>query len=203
MDTLVPYTPQQPKSRLGAILSGQERTAFARVMLEDVLNAVREAGGDPTVLTTERLRDLAVPQVVDERPLSPAVNAALDPPMAVVMADLALATRASLGRTFDVSADLGIVPGRGGGTNVLIVRDAAFSVDYHGNSLADHRAIAAEQDLDCREIDSFRLSTDIDEPVDLAEVLLHGTGRAPTWLREHGVRLQTSDGRVCVVRSDE
>lgn len=203
LPTLIPFTPENPKTRLGAVLSGRERSSFARTMLADVVSAVEAAGGDPVVLTTAELPSLSAVQRVDDRPLSRAVNAALDPPMAVVMADLALATAASVEDLFATTGDVVIAPGRGGGTNALVVRDSAFAVDYHGNSLGDHRTIAAAADLDCREVDSFRLATDIDEPADLVEVLLHGRGAAPAWLRSHGVQLRTSDGRVTVGRTAE
>lgn len=203
MRTLIPYTPRHPKSRLGELLSGRERRAFARTMLEDVLRAVRDADGDPVVLTTERVPDLEATQHVDDRPLSEAVNAALAPPMAVVMADLALATPESLRRAFEAVGDVVVVPGRGGGTNVLVVRHDDFAVDYHGNSLGDHRAITAAAGLHLEEIDSFRLAFDVDEPDDLGEVLLHGDGSAPDWLRAHDVHLHVTDGRVGVTRSSE
>jgi 2-phospho-L-lactate guanylyltransferase len=46
----------------------------------------------------------------------------------------------------------------------------------------------------------------VDEPADLAEVLIHAAadegsgGRAARWLRDAGVALDTTDGRVGVTR---
>ncbi len=219
MEVLVPFSTDRPKSRLSSVLSSAEREAFARVMLRDVLAAVREAGGDPTLLATEpiefdddgspRLIDGAVPDpvIVDERPLSTAVNAVLadrEPtptsPVAVVMADLALATPDALRRLFDGDGDVTIAPGRGGGTNALVVRHPAFRVDYHGASYPDHLRIAAEAGASVREVDSHRLASDVDEPADLAELLIHGDGAATEWLRAAGFALETSDGRVGVGR---
>jgi 2-phospho-L-lactate guanylyltransferase len=99
------------------------------------------------------------------------------------------------------AGDVVATPGRGGGTNALVVRDPAFRVDYHGASIRDHRRIADEAGLDYREVDSMRLSTDVDEPADLAEVLLHGRGDSADWLRAAGVSLSVDDGRVGVRRS--
>ncbi|MFY4816046.1 2-phospho-L-lactate guanylyltransferase, partial [Haloarcula sp. AONF1] len=45
-----------------------------------------------------------------------------------------------------------------------------------------------------------RLGTDVDEPADLAEVLIHGEGRAAAWLREAGFALDAEEGRVAVAR---
>lgn len=200
MRVVIPYTPDDPKSRLGPPLDPDERAAFAACMLEDVVAAARDAGARPEVLSTGQLEDPPAPVHVDERSLSPAVDATLDPPMAVVMADLALLTPVAVRRALEAPGDVVLAPGRGGGTNALVVRDEAFSVDFHGVSIADHREIAAEAGLEVTEVDSYRLSTDIDEPEDLVEVLLHGGGRAADWLRGAGFRPVATDGRVTVAR---
>jgi 2-phospho-L-lactate guanylyltransferase len=204
--TLVPFSATRPKTRLTPLFSPDERRDFARAMLDDVLDAVRAAGGEPTVVATDPL-DLAVPVEVDDRPLSAAVNARLDAaapsaddPLAVVMADLALATPAALGRLFDAAGDVVIAPGRGGGTNALVVRHPDFRVDYHGVSYRDHREAAAAVGAAVATVDSFRLSTDVDLPADLVEVLLHSEGAAAAWLDAAGVRLVVTDGRVGVER---
>jgi 2-phospho-L-lactate guanylyltransferase len=72
----------------------------------------------------------------------------------------------------------------------------SFRVDYHGASIRDHRAIAADAGLETATVDSFRLATDVDEPEDLVEVLLHAEGHATDWLREAGFAVTTTDGRV-------
>jgi 2-phospho-L-lactate guanylyltransferase len=47
----------------------------------------------------------------------------------------------------------------------------------------------------------MRLSTDVDEPTDLVEVLLHGEGEAAAWLRAAGFELDAGEGRVGVDRT--
>jgi len=210
MEVLVPVSTRRPKSRLSDVLSPTERESFARSMLDDVLDAVTDAGGDPHLLATDEM-DPPVdhPVTVDSRPLTDAVNAVLEErsptesdPLAVVMADLALATPESLGRLFDADGDVVIAPGRGGGTNALVVRDSAFRVDYHGASYLDHREAAAAVDADVTVVDSHRLATDIDERADLVELLIHGDGAATAWLREAGITLDIAEGRVGAVRDD-
>jgi 2-phospho-L-lactate guanylyltransferase len=218
MEVLVPFSTDRPKSRLSGVLDPDERAAFARAMLRDVLDAVAAAGGDPRVLATGPVdADLPCPVDVDERPLTPAVNAALDArfdgsaadpdPVAVVMADLALATPDALRELFAAGrdADLAVAPGRGGGTNAFVAADPAFRVDYHGASYLDHRRIAADAGLSVDVVDSHRLATDVDEPADLAELLIHAEadgddGRAARWLRDAGFALDAADGRACVAR---
>jgi 2-phospho-L-lactate guanylyltransferase len=215
---IVPFDAVDPKRRLSPILDGDERAAFARAMLDDVVGTLREAGHEPTVLATGPV-DVDATVVVDDRPLTPAVNARLageaecpapspETPVAVVMADLALATPAALERLFGAGGDeatapdVTIAPGRGGGTNALVVRDPAFRVDYHGASVRDHRRIARDAGLATGSVDSFRLATDVDEPVDLVEVLLHAEGtRAAGWLRAAGVEVAVGEGRVGVERA--
>jgi len=204
MRVLVPFDAQTPKTRLSSLLEPDERSAFARAMLRDVLDALTRCGCEPTVLATGPV-DVDAPVTVDDRPLAPAVNAALagaDEPVAVVMADLALVTPAALDRLFAPDAEVVIAPGLGGGTNALIARHPEFRVDYHGASFRDHREAAADLDAEVAVVDSFRLSLDVDGPDDLVEVLLHSEGRAAGWLREAGVELSTADGRVTVVRAE-
>lgn len=201
MDVLVPFAATEPKTRLAGVLTPDERTEFARVMLRDVCETVTEAGGSPTVLSTAEL-DCEWPVVVDDQLLTPAVNARLEPPIAVVMADLALATPVALSRLFEADSDVVIAPGLGGGTNALVVRHSDFRTDYHGVSVADHRQIADEIGATVTEIDSFRLSVDIDEPEDLVELALHGDGRAAAWLENADINIETepTGGRATVTR---
>ncbi|QLG27665.1 2-phospho-L-lactate guanylyltransferase [Halorarum halophilum] len=207
MRAIVPFAAERPKTRLADVLTASERRSFADAMLSDVLDALRAADFSPHLLATER-QDRDVAQTVDDRPLTEAVNDALrehgasdDEPVAVVMADLALATPAALSR-LTAGGDVVIAPGRGGGTNALVVRHPEFRVDYHGASYLDHLRAARDVGASVREVDSWRLATDVDEPEDLVEVLLHGEGASRDWLVDAGFELDTSDGRVGLTRSE-
>jgi 2-phospho-L-lactate guanylyltransferase len=202
MRVFVPVDASEPKTRLASVLSPTERSTFARCMRHDVVRAVRTAGGQPELIATESI-DSDAPVTVDDRPLSVAVNSRLDAtegPAAVVVADLALVTTATIERLFGTDGDVVLAPGRGGGTNAIVARHSEFQVDYHDASIRDHRAIADEVGADVTEIDSYRLATDVDEPTDLAEVLLHGHGEAVEWLRDAGFELAVEGGRVGVER---
>lgn len=202
MRVIVPFDVSTPKTSLADVLTPSEREAFARASLTDVLDALTTAGHEPTVLSTAPI-NLDWPVHVDERALTPAVNARLataDGPIAIVMADLTLATAAAIKRLTAPDTDIVFAPGRGGGTNAIVVRHPEFRVDYHGVSIRDHREIAADLNASVTEVDSYRLSTDIDTPADLAEVLLHTDGTAATWLRDHGFAVR-ADGGATVVRS--
>lgn len=201
MRVVVPFAASAPKTRLTDTLNETERADFAAVMRNDVLTALQAAGWEPELLSTEPL-DVDVPVIVDSRTLTTAVNAVLAEsiPTAVVMADLGLATPAAFERLFATPGDVVLAPGRAGGTNAVIVRDAAFRVDYHGASYLDHLDRAQEIGASVSVVDSHRLATDIDERTDLVELLLHGEGDAPDWLRSAGFHLAISEGRVGVGR---
>ncbi|WP_253738256.1 2-phospho-L-lactate guanylyltransferase [Halohasta salina] len=206
MRCLIPFAADQPKTRLASVLSTAERQSFATAMLIDVLDAVDAAGVDPTVLSTALIDDERVTGraavTVDDRDLTTAVNARLadGEPTLVVMADLPLVTPTDIQRLRESDAEVTIAPGLGGGTNALAVREPRFRVDYHGASYCDHRRAAADLGASVKTVDSRRLATDVDEPDDLAEVLIHGSGTAHEWLLEAGFELDTDGGRVGVRR---
>jgi 2-phospho-L-lactate guanylyltransferase len=210
MRVLVPFEATRPKTRLEPILDAEERADFARAMLRDVLHAIHRAGHDPEVVATAPMSvpgvdaTADVPVVVDDRPLSSAVNALLggDAPSGVVVADLALATATAVDRLLAAGsgAEVVIAPGRGGGTNGLVVDHPDFRVDFHGVSYRDHVTAARSAGAGVRVVDSMRLATDIDEPADLVEVLLHGEGDAAAWLRAAGFELDEREGRAGVRR---
>jgi 2-phospho-L-lactate guanylyltransferase len=204
MRVVVPFDGRHPKTRLSGVLEEHERREFALAMLHDVLSAIRSAGPDPELLATGPV-DVGIPTTVDERPLGEAVDALLaeGTPVAVVMADLPLATPGAIERLLATEGEVVLAPGRGGGTNAIVTRHPDFRVDYHGVSVRDHREIARSIGVDPRTVDSFRLSTDIDGRADLPEVLLHGEGQAESWLRDRGFRVDATEGRVEAVRTDE
>jgi 2-phospho-L-lactate guanylyltransferase len=207
---LVPFDATEPKTRLAPALNAPERDAFAAAMLRDVLDAVERAGHDHAVrvLATEPTGAVpaGVPVDVDDRPLTPAVNAVLDargPPVAVLTADLPLVTPATVERLLAAgrAGDVVLAAGRGGGTNALVARHPSFRVDYHGVSYRDHRERARAVGAEVVEVDSRRLATDVDEPADLVEVLVHGDGtRAGEWLADAGFASRVVDGRATAAR---
>jgi 2-phospho-L-lactate guanylyltransferase len=204
MQVIVPFDTQNPKTRLSGVLDSRERKRFARSMLRDVLDAIKVAGHAPVVLTTAAL-DIDAKTRLDKRPLTPAVNAVLDDtavsaPIAVVMADLALVTPATLRKLFDADDDLVLARGVGGGTNALVSHHPNFRVDYHGASYRDHLTAADAVGASVTEIDSYRLGIDIDEPDDIVELLLHSDGHAAQWLQNVGIRIVDDRERVSVGR---
>lgn len=202
MRVVVPFDAIYPKTRLGNRLTATERASFDHAMLRDVVAAIRAADCEPVVVATAPV-DVDIQDAVDDRGLSAVVNAVLanaSYPIGVVMADLLLVTGAVLQRLLATDDDVVLAPGRGGSTNAILVRHDDFRVNYHGASYLDHRTVAREIGATMSTFDSYRISTDIDEPADLPEVLLHGVGAAYDWLQSAGFRLVVADGRVEIAR---
>jgi 2-phospho-L-lactate/phosphoenolpyruvate guanylyltransferase len=203
---LIPYKPINPKTRLSGLLDQPEREAFARAMLEDVIFAVKDANSWPVVIATELYESEDHVQItIADADLNATLNALLPTavsPLLILMADLPLANAEAIKRVFATEKDVAFVPGRGGGTNAIFIRDAArFHVDYYGASYQKHVKIAEETGLSWEMIDSFRLHTDIDEKDDLVELLIHGTGKSREYLESLGFRISEEAGRVGVVRN--
>jgi len=202
---VIPYKRKNPKTRLSCVLSESEREEFAQAMMLDVVAAVKDAMCRPVILGVEPFESEDLVQVaMPEKGLSDALNeylsSALDSVL-IIMADLPLADEASIKRVIATGSDLAIVPGRGGGTNAIFIRNPAkFHVNYYGGSFAKHLKIAKDAGLSVEVIDSFRLHTDIDEREDLVELLIHGKGKSREYLEAHGFSLVSDQGRTFAER---
>jgi 2-phospho-L-lactate guanylyltransferase len=202
---LIPYKPKNPKTRLSAILSQEEREQFAQAMLSDVKDAAKEAMCSPVVVCSELYDSEDVQVTILDADLNGALNEILPQSVTsalIIMADLPLANAEAIRRVISTEKDMAIVPGRGGGTNVIFVKEPKrFHVDYYGASFTKHMKIAEEAGLSCEVIDSFRLHTDIDEEEDLVELLIHGSGKSRAYLEELGFSLVVDKGRVGATRN--
>ena len=200
----IPYKPVNPKTRLSCVLSQEEREAFARAMLEDVIHAVKDVNCSPVVVGTELFDSEEIQITVSDSDLNQTLNSLLPQSsgaMLIIMADLPLADAPSIKQVIATEKDMAIVPGRGGGTNVIFIKEPQrFHVDYYGTSFLKHVKIARDAGLSYDVIDSFRLHTDIDEKEDLVELLAHGTGVSRTYLEGLGFFLSEEKGRVGVER---
>jgi 2-phospho-L-lactate guanylyltransferase len=202
----IPYKPVNPKTRLSCILTQDERESFARAMLADVVYAVRDVNCSPVVVGTELFDSEDVQITVTDADLNQTLNSLLPQTIGeilIVMADLPLADAGSLKRVLATGKDMAVVPGRGGGTNVIYLKEPQrFHVDFYGTSFLKHIKIAEDAGLSYEVIDSFRLHTDIDEKEDLVELLIHGTGKSRAYLEDLGFILSVEKGRVGVCRKE-
>ncbi|NYT00493.1 MAG: 2-phospho-L-lactate guanylyltransferase [Methanocellales archaeon] len=191
MKIIVPYKKKGGKSRLSPLLSLSEREELAEYMLEDVVATLSKAGLEDVYIVSDEGLNAVLNKIISNS----------TDPMLIIMPDLPLI---SIENVLDVTSsneDVVISPGRGGGTNILFLRDpSTFRVDYHGASFLNHLQIAKDMGLLTRVYESFYASCDIDEVDDLAELIIHGRGKSSQYLNSIGISLQITSGRVHVKR---
>ncbi|OPY51121.1 MAG: 2-phospho-L-lactate guanylyltransferase [Methanosaeta sp. PtaU1.Bin112] len=206
---VVPFKLNNAKSRLAPALTPEGRRLLAFAMLRDVLDAV-SGFGRLTVLSRPGLDAAKVGCDVEilesELDLNDALNsfiageASLGWPsdILIVMSDLALLTQSDVAGILSCPGDVVLCPGRGGGTNMILIRNPRFRTCYRGLSFPRHQEYARQSGLAASVFESFRAGSDIDRPEDMAEVLLHGRGRAKKTLESLGFILPQSGQAGCV-----
>lgn len=209
-EIVVPYKPNGAKSRLAGILTPEERRLLALAMLKDVLDAVL-GQSYATVLSRPGLdiadvgRDVEI--LESDLELNDALNSFLDAharlgwhsDILIVTADLALLTEKDVVGILNCQGDVVLCPGRGGGTNMILLRSPQFRTCYRGLSFPEHLLLAKKLGLNVAIFESYRAGCDIDQPEDLAEVLLHGRGETKELLESIGFIL-SERGRECPCR---
>jgi 2-phospho-L-lactate guanylyltransferase len=209
LHVVLPFKLLGAKSRLASILSLRERELLALFMLGDVLAAVSGLG-KVTILSRTGIdvsSFIPVEVVVTDLDLNQALNAFLQDmagkgwheDLLIVMSDLPLLTREDLLGMVKAEGDVVLAPGRGGGTNMILVRNPQFRTCYEGISFPKHLDQARRLGLQAGVFYSYLAGCDIDEPQDLAEVLLHSKGRAARTLKGLGLAL-SEEGREAPVR---
>lgn len=203
MKAVIPYKKASAKSRLSSVLTREEREEFVELMLNQVIDTLKKAGVEtidvlsPSKYGLENMTKANV--VLDKNDLNEALNWYLGQagePVMIVMADLPLLSPDHIKGITSTKEDVCIVPGKGGGTNVLFIKNpSGYRVRYYGSSFLTHCSIAEKAGQDVEIYDSFLAGTDIDEPEDLVELLIHGKGAAKEYISKK-FRLDVSRGRV-------
>ncbi|MEM2933535.1 MAG: 2-phospho-L-lactate guanylyltransferase [Halobacteria archaeon] len=207
MRAIIPFKKQNAKSRLAPFFNQEEREKFAIAMLKDVIKALKKSKVSEVkvlAMSREGLGDIEVEIEVSDKGLNEAINeqfAKAKEAVLIVMADLPLIQAEHIDEIIACKEDVVIAFGKGGGTNVMLVRQPSkFRADYYEISYLKHKKIAMEAGLSFKAYDSFFTACDIDEVWDIAELLIHGRGEAAEYLRELGLKLVESKGRVSVRR---
>ena len=207
---VIPFKNRGAKSRLASDLSPKERRLLSFAMLKDVLDAVL-GQGRATILSRPGLNIADVGYDVEVQESGLGLNDALNALIAeeahqgwprdilICMADLALLTEKEVAGILNCQGDVVLCPGRGGGTNMILIRNPGFRTCYRGLSFPKHLAYARQLGLEVSVFESFRAGCDIDEAEDLAEVLLHGRGRSKGVLEDMGFIL-SEKGRSGLIR---
>ena len=203
MRAVIPYKKENAKSRLSSVLTLVEREEFVELMLKDVINTLSKSGVDKIDILTTSISgvadDIKTNVIASELGLNEVINeylSKISEPVMIIMADLPLVTAQHIQDITASDKDVTIVPGKGGGTNVLYIKDPSrFHVKYYDSSYMAHCEIAKEAAQSLFVYDSFLASTDIDEPQDIVELLLHGHGMAKDYA-EQKFGLEVSRGRI-------
>ena len=208
---VIPFKNQGAKSRLASVLSPEERQLLSFAMLKDVLDAVL-GHGRATILSRPGLNIADVGYDVEIQESGLDLNDALNALIAEearqgwpsgysrsVWPIWPFLTEKEVAGILNCEGDVVLCPGRGGGTNMILIRNPGFRTCYRGLSFPKHLAYARQLGLEVSVFESFRAGCDIDEPEDLAEVLLHGRGRSKRVLEEMGFVL-SEKGRAGLIR---
>jgi len=206
MKAVIPYKKSSAKSRLSPVLTREEREEFVELMLNQVIDTLKEAGVgtidilSPSIYGLENMTKANV--LLDKNDLNEALNGYLEQaeePVIIVMADLPLLSSKHIIEIVSTKKDVCIVPGKGGGTNALFIKNPSnYRVRYYGSSFLTHCSIAADSGQNFEIYDSFFAGTDIDEPEDLVELLIHGKGPAKDYINRK-FKLEVSRGRVRLI----
>lgn len=213
MRAVIPFKKKGAKSRLSPILSKFEREVLAVCMLHDVVDALKGScvSGIDILTTSPNIHIDGVNILHDTGSglneslndyISQNMQAPDAEPILIIMADIPLINTQHIndiaGHTHN--ADIVIAPGTGGGTNILAICDPAYRVNYYGASYLDHINIAQSLGLKAATYDSLACATDIDEPEDLVEILIHGNSNATECIQSFGFELEIASGRVRINR---
>jgi 2-phospho-L-lactate/phosphoenolpyruvate guanylyltransferase len=184
------------KQRLMGVLDPAQRRELARAMLIDVLRAVEGSGLDQVWVVTREPEVAALARARGARPLAEADNRGHT---AAVAAAQAAAVRAGADAFMTIPGDVPCVtaseiralvgastgrpaavfaPSRSGlGTNgVLLAPPAVMRLRFGEPSFEDHLAAARTAGLEPRIVALPGLGLDVDDPDDLAALLVAGAG---------------------------
>lgn len=207
MRAVIPYKKAGAKSRLSPVLSLEEREEFSEIMLLEVIASLQKAGIENIDILSPSMYGLEtsskglgnIQVLLDKNDLNEGLNSYLGKagePVLIAMADLPLLSASHIKDIMLSRKDVCIVPGKGGGTNLLFIKDPEnYHVRYYGSSFLAHISIAEEAKKSIEVYDSFLAGTDIDEPEDLVELLIHGKGTSRAYISKK-FRLEVSRGRV-------
>ena len=98
-----------------------------------------------------------------------------------------------------------IVPSKGGGTNMMIMKPMGIHTKFEGFSYKEHVKAAERKKLNPQVHDSFFMALDVNTAEDLGEIMIHGEKtHTRKYLKELKVKFEPSRGseRINVTRSD-
>ena len=177
------------KTRLSPFLSEEEREKLLKVMLHDVTDALKKhvdkiiiISRDEDVLRYAESLNLETLLEDENSNLNKALTQAMKyckgkvRKVLIVPSDIPLRSKTNIKILIDASKNLDfiIVPSKGGGTNMIIMKPMAIRTKYEGFSYQKHLKEAERKKLNPQVHDSFFMALDVNTAEDLGEIMIHG-----------------------------
>ena len=177
------------KTRLSPFLSDEERENLLKVMLQDVTDTLKKhvdriliISRDEDVLNYAKKLNLDTILEDENSNLNKALKQAMKyckgkaKKIIIVPSDVPLIGKTNIQMLIDASKSLDfiIVPSKGGGTNMIIMKPMAIHTRFEGLSYKKHVQAAERKKLNPQVHDSFFMALDVNTAEDLGEIMIHG-----------------------------
>lgn len=177
------------KTRLSPFLSEEEREKLLKVMLQDVTDTLKKhvdkifiISRDEDVLEYAKKLNLNTILEDENSNLNKALKQAMKQckgktrKVIIVPSDVPLIGKTNLAMLIDASKSLDfiIVPSKGGGTNMIIMKPMAIHTRFEGLSYKEHVNAAERKKLNPQVHDSLFMALDVNTAEDLGEIMIHG-----------------------------
>ena len=177
------------KTRLSPFLSEKEREKLLKVMLQDVTDTLKKyvdkifiISRDEDVLNYAESLNLNTILEDENSNLNKALTQAMKyckgkaKKIIIVPSDIPLIGKTNVQMLIDASKilDFIIVPSKGGGTNMIIMKPLAIRTRFEGFSYKEHVQAAERKKLNPQVHDSLFMALDVNTAEDLGEIMIHG-----------------------------
>ena len=177
------------KTRLSPFLTEEEREKLLKVMLQDVTDTLKKhvdkifiISRDEDVLEYAKKLNLNTILEDENSNLNKALKQAMKQckgktrKVIIVPSDVPLIGKTNLAMLIDASKSLDfiIVPSKGGGTNMIIMKPMAIHTRFEGLSYKEHVNAAERKKLNPQVHDSLFMALDVNTAEDLREIMIHG-----------------------------
>ena len=187
---IIPVTTfKNAKTRLSPFLSDEEREKLLKVMLLDVTDTLKKYVNKIFIISRDEdvlnyAESLNVTPILENENSN--LNKALTQAMKIckgkakkviiVPSDIPLIGKTNIQMLIDASKSLDfiIVPAKGGGTNMIIMKPLAIRTRFEGFSYKEHVNVAERKNLNPQVHDSFFMALDVNTAQDLGEIMIHG-----------------------------
>ena len=208
------------KTRLSPFLSEEEREKLLKVMLHDITDTLRKhvdkifiISRDEDVLKYAESLNLNVILENENSNLNKALTQAMKfckgkaRKIIIVPSDIPLIGKTNVSILIEAAKNLDfiIVPSKGGGTNMIIMKPMAIHTRFEGFSYKEHLNAAERKKLNPQVHDSFFMALDVNTTEDLGEIMIHGDKtHTRKYLKELKVNVESYRGseRLKVTRAD-